>query len=258
MTVALAFLAGIAVGLLLRRFLAREGLRERMETMRREFVANVSHELKTPLTCIRGYAETLKHGALKDPEAAARFVDKIEANAGQLQNLVEDLLKLSEIESERMEINPETIILRTLVTEVADRFQETMEAKRIQCLNRISPEWQVKADPKAVRQILGNLIDNAVKYTPDKGVITLEVEPYGSFCRIVVRDTGIGIAERDLPRLFERFYRADKGNSRQMGGTGLGLAIVKHLVQIHGGEVGVRSEMDKGSEFWCTLPGQVS
>ena len=249
-----AFGIGALAGVLLMRALRPDGASRRLEAMRREFVANVSHEFKTPLTSIRGFAETLRDGALNDPEAARRFVQKIEHNAAQLQNLVEDLLRLSEIESARHEIKAEPLPLREIAEEVIDQFGQTIEAKGIQCLNRISAGRRVHADPGAIRQILKNLVDNAIKYNREGGVVTLEDEVLGNDCRVTVRDTGIGVPGKDLPRIFERFYRVDKAHSRQMGGTGLGLSIVKHLVQIHGGEVGVRSEPDKGCEFWFTIP----
>ena len=226
----------------------------RLENVRKEFVANVSHELKTPLTCIRGYAETLRTGALDDHEAAARFVEKIESNAGQLQNLVEDILKLSEIESGRQEMARVPVDLRRAVETVLEGVAEALKNKKLFCDNNISEGTLASGDPQAFRQILGNLIDNAVKYTPEGGRIMVSSEALGSFLRVTVADTGIGISEKDLPRVFERFYRADKARSRQMGGTGLGLAIVKHLVQAQGGEVGVKSEVGKGSEFWFTVP----
>lgn len=225
----------------------------KLEGIRKEFVANVSHELRTPLTCIRGFAETLRSGALEDRDAARRFVEKIESNAAQLQNLVEDLLDLSKIESGRLELDPQPCRVRSITESVLENF-ETLKAKRLSMENRIVPEIEVRVDPKAFRQILANLIDNAIKYTPEGGRIMVTSEIIGGLCRVTVTDTGIGIPKKDLPRVFERFYRTDKARSRQMGGTGLGLAIVKHLVQAHGGEVGVRSEVGNGSEFWFTVP----
>lgn len=225
-----------------------------LENMRKEFVANVSHELKTPLTSILGYAETLRRGALSDPEAAGRFVEKIESNAGQLKNLVEDLLKISEIESGRMEIVKVPVRLEELVTSVAADFEEAVRKKRIHLSVQIPKTLEVTADTSALRQVLGNLIDNAIKYTGEGGRIEVSAVREGTACRVTVADTGIGISEKDLPHVFERFYRADKARSREMGGTGLGLAIMKHLVQAHGGEAGVKSEVGKGTEFWFTVP----
>jgi two-component system phosphate regulon sensor histidine kinase PhoR len=226
----------------------------RLENVRKDFVANVSHELKTPLTCIRGYAETLRSGALGDEAAARRFVEKIETNAAQLQNLVEDILKLSQIESGRLEIAQAPIALKPIVAALCDEFSEMARGKKIDLRNRVTQELVAEADGQAFRQILGNLVENALKYTPEGGTVTVASESAGGVCRVTVADTGVGIAEADLPRVFERFYRVDKARSRQMEGTGLGLAIVKHLVQAHGGEVGVRSELGKGAEFWFTIP----
>lgn len=226
----------------------------RLENVRKEFVANVSHELKTPLTCIRGYAETLRSGALGDEAAARRFVEKIETNAAQLQNLVEDILKLSQIESGRLEIATAATPLKGVVAAVCEEFSEMARAKGIDLRNRVTQEVVAEADPQAFRQILGNLLENALKYTPEGGTVTVSAETKDGACRFAVTDTGIGIPKADLPRVFERFYRVDKARSRQMGGTGLGLAIVKHLVQAQGGEVGMASELGKGSVFWFTLP----
>lgn len=226
----------------------------RLENVRKDFVANVSHELKTPLTCIRGYAETLRHGALADPEASKRFVEKIETNATQLQNLVEDILQLSQIESGRLEINVVPTNLKPVVAAVCEEFAEMARAKGLALRNGVEKDMTVPADPQAFRQILTNLVENALKYTPDGGTVTVFAKARDALCRITVTDTGIGIPEKELPRVFERFYRVDKARSRKLEGTGLGLAIVKHLVQAHGGEVGVKSELGKGSEFWFTIP----
>ncbi len=226
----------------------------KLEDVRKDFVANVSHELKTPLTCIRGYAETLRSGALGDEPAARRFVEKIETNAAQLQNLVEDILKLSQIESGRLEFSASPTALKPVAMTLCEEFADMARGKKIALKNRVEGDPVAKADPQAFRQILSNLVENAIKYTPEGGEVTVAAETRDGFCRFTVTDTGIGIPEADLPRVFERFYRVDKARSRQMEGTGLGLAIVKHLVQAHGGEVGVKSEVGKGSEFWFTIP----
>jgi len=229
------------------------GIRK-LENIRKDFVANVSHELKTPLTCIRGYAETLKSGALADETAAHRFVEKIESNAAQLQNLVEDILRLSQIESGRLEVHPVSTALKPLADSLLEEFADLARTKKIGLFSEITSVFSLKADPQALRQVIGNLVENAVKYTPEGGQVRIGAEATRDGARVWVRDTGIGIAEADLPRVFERFYRVDKARSRQMAGTGLGLAIVKHMVQAHGGEVGVKSELGKGSEFWFTIP----
>ncbi|MBI3541445.1 MAG: HAMP domain-containing protein, partial [Deltaproteobacteria bacterium] len=226
----------------------------RLEDMRKEFVANVSHELKTPLTSILGYAETLKDGALQDTQTASRFLEKIEKNAQQLRQLVEDILKLSEIESGRMELQMETFDLSKMVDEIQERFEEALQTKRIEFQNKIEPTVVITADPDALSQVLVNLIDNAIKYTHIRGNIVISSERWGGFIKISVADIGVGIPDTDLPHVFERFYRVDKARSRELGGTGLGLSIVKHLVQAHGGEVGVTSEVGKGSQFYFTLP----
>lgn len=233
----------------------------KLENMRREFVANVSHELKTPLTNIRGYAETLLQGALTDSVVTKRFLSKIESNALQLQELVEDILKISAIESAhesgRLGLNLESVSLKTIVQEILERYEEALQEKKISVVSHISENCFVKADSKALKQILGNLIENAIQYGSEGGTLTLDAEvdvkEEGDLCKISVTDTGVGISEEDIPHLFERFYRVDKARTRSMGGTGLGLSIVKHLVQAHGGEVGVKSELGKGSIFFFTL-----
>lgn len=229
------------------------GLR-RLEGARREFVANVSHELKTPLTSIRGYAETLKMGAQDDREQAKHFLEKIESNAIQLQNLVEDLLKLSEIESGRIDYQFGPVPVRPVVEEVMEGLGHLVRSKRQVVSCHVPDHIRVRSDKMLLCQILGNLIDNAVKYTPEGGKIEIFAEENSAACRVMVADTGVGIPQKELPRIFERFYRVDKARSREVGGTGLGLSIVKHLVAAHGGSVGVESEPGKGSRFWFTLP----
>ena len=233
----------------------------KLENIRREFVANVSHELKTPLTSIRGYAETLRSGALKDTDAAMRFAEKIEANAIQLQELVDDILKLSEIESGRMEVRLQSVASDEIIDHLLREFDEAARKKKIALgKGKRRSGLQVEADPKALGQILANLVDNAVKYTPEGGIVEVSAVQNGQWVKLSVRDTGIGIAPEDLSRIFERFYRVDKARSRSTGragptgGTGLGLSIVKHLVQAQGGEVFVESKLGKGSVFSVTLP----
>lgn len=223
-----------------------------LENTRRDFVANVSHELKTPLTNILGYAETLRCGALNDAEASGRFVEKIENNAVQLKELVDDILKISEIESGRIELSRENLSLDETVNETLEDLAPKIKMRSLTVRQEIS--GSVCADRRALKQILSNLVENAVKYTPEGGTITLTAERLVSTVKVTVSDTGIGIPETDLSHIFERFYRVDRARSRQMGGTGLGLSIVKHLVAAHGGEVGVVSEVGVGSHFFFTLP----
>jgi two-component system phosphate regulon sensor histidine kinase PhoR len=229
----------------------------RLETMRKDFVANVSHELRTPITAVRSAAETARRTVEKDPEAAIRFIDMIERNACRLQELVEDLLELSRIESKQVKLQAEVIDLAPLVEQVLGMFRETTERKRLRLSTNLAAGLRARGDRRAIEPVLTNLIENAVKYCPAGAAITVRVadrSPEG-ILRVSVEDTGPGIEPKHLPRLFERFYRADKGRSRDMGGTGLGLSIVKHLVEAMQGKVGVESTPGKGTIFWFTLPG---
>ncbi len=228
---------------------------KKLEKMRIEFVANVSHELRTPLTSIKGFIETLKDGAIDDSENNRRFLNIIETHAERLNNLIDDLLQLSRIESREIGMELQSINLRELVENVISNLKEAVEQKG----HTIEIDFpanlpRVKADPEKMEQVLSNLLDNATKFTPEKGRICIRAIDKGKDIQIEISDTGIGIPQKHLPRLFERFYRVDKARSRELGGTGLGLAIVKHIVQVHGGKVGVESKPDKGSKFFFTLP----
>jgi len=226
----------------------------RLENMRRDFVANVSHELKTPLSAIKGYTETLLEGALKDEENALKFLQIIDHNANRLHRLIQDLLDLSRIESASYKLELEPIDVESLTKELKATFQKELEAKRIAFEVPISGVEEIWADESALRQILSNLIDNAIKYSNSDGFITLRIERLGTSIRFGVEDTGPGIAPQHLSRVFERFYRVDSSRSRSLGGTGLGLSIVKHLVQLHGGEVWAESPPGSGASFYFTLP----
>jgi two-component system phosphate regulon sensor histidine kinase PhoR len=226
-----------------------------LEKVRQDFVANVSHELRTPLTTIKGYAETLLEGALKE-DVAFQFTQVIKKHADRLTKIVEDLLMLSRIESKEFRLNKESLSLQDLVNDVIDYVRETAEKKGI-TVDRSEPfpSLRTEADRNYLEQVLINLIDNAIKYTPDGGKITISVvEKQGQEIEFSVRDNGIGIPKEDIPRIFERFYRVDKGRSQESGGTGLGLSIVKHLVHAHGGRVWVESRLGEGSTFHFTLP----
>jgi two-component system phosphate regulon sensor histidine kinase PhoR len=228
---------------------------KQLEKIRQDFVANVSHELRTPLTTIKGYAETLIDGALKE-DVAPQFVQVIKKHADRLEKLVEDLLTLSRIETRASALKPERLSLTELINDALDVIKEPAEKKNIsitceQCLT----SFFVYGDRNALEQVLINLLDNAVKYGRQGGKILLSaVEKDHREIQISVKDDGIGIPREDLPRIFERFYRVDKGRSQELGGTGLGLSIVKHIVQAHGGTVWAESEPGKSSTFYFTLP----
>ena len=225
----------------------------RLTEVRRDFVANVSHELKTPLAAIRGMAETLRDGALGDADASGRFVGRILDQCARLQALLEDLLTLSRLESPAGAQEPE----RVDVAELARQAVEVMApaaAERQVTVHLATEPAMLDGDPDALERLLLNLLDNAVKYNRPGGNVELVVRRDPRHIVVEVRDSGIGIAPEHLPRVFERFYRVDRGRSRAEGGTGLGLAIVKHVAQLHGGSVEVTSEAGRGSTFKIVLP----
>lgn len=225
-----------------------------LEKVRKDFVANVSHELKTPLTAIKGYAETLLSGALKDEENAVKFLKIIDQHSDRLNSIVLDLLDLSKIESEQYRLQLEQLNLEPFLDEVQATFEKSLQAKRInlKILNEVTTP--VFCDAGALRQVLNNLLDNAIKYSQEGSKIEVKVGAGKSGLQVSVRDQGAGIPAEHLPRIFERFYRVDTSRSRQQGGTGLGLSIVKHLVQLHGGEIWAESKLGEGSVFHFTLP----
>ncbi len=227
----------------------------RLESMRQEFVANVSHELKTPLSSIRAYAETLSAGAVNDPEHRGTFLHRIEEQADRLNNLIQDLLSLSRIESGRQTYDIATVNVADIVTTCIAENQDAANLKRIHLsCSDIQQDLRIQADEEGLAQIINNLIGNAIKYTSEGGEVTVVLRQQESTICMDVRDTGIGIDEEHLTRVFERFYRVDKARSRELGGTGLGLAIVKHLAQAFGGNVTVTSQPTKGSTFTVQLP----
>jgi two-component system phosphate regulon sensor histidine kinase PhoR len=226
-----------------------------LEKIRQDFVANVSHELRTPLTTIKGYAETLLDGALKE-EVAFQFVQIIKKHSDRLTKIVEDLLALSKIETKGFYLNLEKISIHGLIDDVINFVREAAEKKKISVTKKdVSPSLSALADRAYLEQVLVNLCDNAIKYGREGGEITLSaIEKVHGEVEFSVRDDAIGIPKEDLPRIFERFYRVDKGRSQELGGTGLGLSIVKHLVHAHGGRVWAESQLGEGSTFYFTLP----
>ena len=224
-----------------------------MASLRREFVANASHELKTPLTSIRGYAETLLSGGLEDAENRERFVETIRVQAMRLEALVEDLLELADLERPDAELDLKDWDLAAIVREMAPPYEEMARRRGLTLEIEARAGSHARCDRKRIELALGNLFDNAIKYT-DEGRVIVRVEPADGGARVSVADTGRGIPAEHLPRVFERFYRVERGRSRALGGTGLGLAIVKHVVQLHGGRVGVESRPGEGSRFWFEIP----
>lgn len=228
---------------------------KRLETLRQQFVANVSHELKTPLSSIKAYTETLLHGALNDLENAPHFLRQIDEQANRLHELILDMLSLARIESGAATLELAHVPLERVITDCLAACETRAEAAQIQLKQEVCPESIVAlADEESLLLILSNLVDNAIKYTPSGGEISVRCQQASAEVIIEVSDTGIGIAHMHHERLFERFYRVDKARSRELGGTGLGLSIVKHLCQAMGGGVSVESELGQGSTFQVRIP----
>lgn len=226
-----------------------------VEKMKADFVANVSHELRTPLTSIKGFVETLLDGALTEPETATHFLEIINDETDRMNRLITDLLSLSKIEAERLEINKSPVDLGKLIDNTVSILSPQAKEKDIMINIKIADSLpMVECDRDMVGQLLINLIDNAVKYTPHGGTITISAKPHDQGVKAMVQDTGIGIPTESIHRLFERFYRVDKARSREMGGTGLGLAIVKHILEVHNGSIQVNSRIGEGSTFTFYLP----
>ena len=229
--------------------------RRQLETVRRDFVANVSHELKTPLTVIRGFAETLATDDPLAPETARAFAESIRSSAERMQRIVDDLLDLSRIESGGWVPNPVELDVRSAATDALIGIRETASAKGLALVVEPGEDAErVVADPTAFRQILANLVENAVRYTPPGGRIEVITRREDDGIVMAVRDTGVGISAEHLPRIFERFYRVDPGRSRQAGGTGLGLAIVRHLAEAHGGRAWAESVPGRGTVISVCIP----
>ncbi len=225
-----------------------------LENMRTEFVGNVSHELRTPLSLVKGAAETLLDGAIHDPRQAVRFLQKIDKHADRLLYLIEDLLVISRLESGQAALNLAPVDLRELSQRVLDDLAGRAAARQTILENNIPAQTVVVGDADRLQQVLNNLADNAIKYGKSGGRVTVGAREAGDKTEVFVADDGPGIPAESLGRVFERFYRVDRARSRESGGTGLGLAIVKHIVQAHGGEAWVRSEVQKGASFYFTLP----
>ncbi len=242
---------------------------KRLENMRRDFVANVSHEVRTPLAAIAGYTETLIGGAVDDPERARHFLGIIERHAERLGRLVNDLLTLSDLELGRTELRRTAVSASNVVQAALEVLHGRAEQSGVTLAEEIDPDMPLlDADQDRLEQAVLNLVDNSIKYTPRGGRVTVRAralaaeevpevlrrDDRASFCEVLVEDTGVGIPAEDIPRLTERFYRVDKARSRQLGGTGLGLAIVKHIIQAHGGALQIQSELHRGTTVRLVLP----
>ena len=226
----------------------------KLDTVRRDFVANVSHELRTPLASIKAMAETIVLRHASSPAAVPDFAASIVQETDRMTLLADDLLELTRLESKALELNIEPIDLGDLVGDVFSRLRGVAEKRSVSLKCEISPEDIIYSDVRSLGQIVSNLVDNAIKYTPEGGFVSVRLERSTGHIAIRVSDNGIGIPSSDLPRIFERFYRVDKGRSRESGGTGLGLAIVKHLGEQMGGKISVKSELGVGSTFSVILP----
>lgn len=230
----------------------------RLEQMRADFVANASHELRTPLTAIKGYAETLLDGALDDRGVSEKFVTIIDQEANRLIKLVEELLTLSRAENQQQENIRQSVDILTIIKSVSEQMKNSFNAKNV-TLTLDLPDIlsMVKVNPDRIKQVMVNILDNALKYTPEGGKVQVKAWHEEENVKVTVCDTGLGIPEKDLSRIFERFYRVDKARTRRMGGFGLGLSIVKHIIESSGGRIGVKSTVNNGSVFWFTLPRNV-
>lgn len=225
-----------------------------LEKMRSDFVSNVTHELKTPLTSIMGFVDTLKSGAIEDKTVAHRFLDIINIESNRLHRLIEDILSLQEIESREQDINIEHCNVGEMMQSVYDILENNATEKEIDLLIHIEKDLPaLYCNRDRIKQMLINVVENAIKYT-EKGTVKLSCYREESAIRFIIADTGIGIEETYLSRIFERFYRVDQGRSRKMGGTGLGLSIVKHIVQLYKGTITVESRLGKGTTFTIVLP----
>lgn len=227
-----------------------------LEGMRKNFVANVSHELRTPLTSIQGFAETLMNPSVKDPKEIRKFVEIIQRHAMRLGRIIEDILALSRIEkdAESHQIDKKLESLEDILASVVELCNVRAEKKQMQIKLAEIPSVEFLCDRYLLEQALINLIDNAIRYSDEGQAVRLLAELVQNELRITIEDDGVGIAENQLPKIFERFYRVDRARSRELGGTGLGLSIVKHIAIAHGGKVDVTSQLGKGSAFSLTLP----
>lgn len=227
----------------------------KIENYRKEFIGDISHELKTPIFAIQGFIETLLNGAIHDDEVNEVFLHKAMRNVNRLTYLTKDLMEISRLETGELKTNIQEVFLRDLVMDVVESLQFKAQKENIELiLNEFDKNVQIRADRNQIKQVLLNLVENAIKYNKENGRVEIGVEKLNrDKVELYVKDTGIGIDENDLERVTERFYRVDKSRSREKGGTGLGLSIVKHIIEAHGEKLTIESKPDKGSTFRFTL-----
>ncbi|MGJ9382411.1 two-component system histidine kinase PnpS [Salipaludibacillus sp. CF4.18] len=222
---------------------------KKLEQARKDFVANVSHELKTPVTSLKGFTETLLDGAMNDEKLRKKFLTIIANESERLEGLISDLLELSKIEGDHFQLNWQKVNIESLIADVLLILNDKAKVKKMRIETKIQGDTWVEADPHRLKQVLINLIVNAIAYTPEEGIITIRVKEQAETVLMEVEDTGIGINKKEIPRIFERFYRVERARSRNSGGTGLGLAIVKHLAEAHGAKLSVDSDLGRGTVF---------
>jgi two-component system phosphate regulon sensor histidine kinase PhoR len=227
---------------------------KKLEQMRKDFVANVSHELKTPITSIKGFSETLLDGAMHDQKAQEAFLSIILKESNRLQSLIQDLLDLSKIEQHGFKLVVTELNVYEQISDVLTMLKGKMDEKNILLdFNNSNSSLTIEGDPDRLKQVFINIINNAINYTPSGGNISITILNQQRHVAVLVKDTGIGIEKDEIPRIFERFYRVDKARTRNSGGTGLGLAIVKHIIEAHKGTIEVNSEVGKGTVFTIKL-----
>jgi two-component system phosphate regulon sensor histidine kinase PhoR len=228
---------------------------QKLQRVRSEFLGNVSHELRTPIFTLQGYLETLLNGAIDDPSVNRSFIEKASAHAARLNSLLNDLIDISRIESGEMKMSFRYFRVNDFLESVVNDFQQAAHQKQVTLKISLGTDGDVEVfgDKERLREVMSNLIDNAIKYNKERGEVNVSGERFDGKVRIVVADNGVGIGEEHLSRIFERFYRVDKDRSREVGGTGLGLAIVKHIVDAHGSKVDVKSTVGEGTAFGFVL-----
>ena len=226
---------------------------KKLEQVRTEFLGNVSHELRTPIFAIQGFIETLLDGAINNPKVNINFLEKAKNHTLNLNNLLNDLIDISMIESGQMKLSFRYFNIFELIDSVVHEFKPNADNKGLELVcDSFNTNLQLYGDKQRIRQVLSNLLTNAIKYS-EKGSVKVGVEELSNNGRVYVQDTGLGISDKDKPRVFERFYRIDRDRSREMGGTGLGLAIVKHIIEAHSSKIELKSKLGEGSEFYFSL-----